>query len=76
MKHVNVLLFQCLGEHILHLYHVNESIGVSKAQFVKLSPALIQQKLSGACAVIQATKNVTVVSDRESKFFFQTMIQC
>ncbi|KAI0238891.1 Zinc transporter ZIP12, partial [Lamellibrachia satsuma] len=63
---------KCLGEHILHLFHVNESTGVSRTQFEKLSPALIQQKLSGACAVTQATKNVTEPSASE-KYGYGTL---
>lgn len=43
-------LFQCLSvDHMFHVFGVDESLGATPAQFEKLCPALIEQKMSGSC---------------------------
>ncbi|KAK2177234.1 hypothetical protein NP493_612g02016 [Ridgeia piscesae] len=63
---------QCLGEHILHVFHINASVGVSKTDFEKISPALVQQKVNGACAIANEASEGVGTSDGE-KFGYGTI---
>ncbi|XP_071504610.1 metal cation symporter ZIP8-like [Diadema antillarum] len=51
------------AEELLDVYGIDHEAGISEAQFSQLSPSLIQQILSGACA--QAASEPSTISNAE-----------
>ena len=55
------------GEQLLDIFGVDHDSGITEAQFNSMAPSLLQQIISGVCALTEETASTEPLSDAEGR---------